>query len=269
MFVIGLLWVASFMGHIVCSASAGVNADSYLEEAGQIYSTIFHKYNEKVHPPDMFPNPLIVNVNATFMHIRDLDIMRQEMESIIDLQIKWRDKRLAWYPYQVSNISANISTVWSPNIAYTNIAVPAKPMFNPKVNIGSNGEITWRRRETIVTTCKTQLRNNTQVCMITLGFVGSDFPETFGNGTAFTVADRFGNHMWEILDYDVDRNDEDTNVAFILTVQKKYFENGGNMEGGNCSLALQYNPNSAYVINSSVFSVFLLFLGYYCLTSFL
>ena len=141
-------------------------------------------------------------------------------------------------------------------------------MFNPKVNIGSNGEITWRRRETIVTTCKTQLKNNTQVCAITLGFVGSDFPETFGNETAFTIADRFGSHIWEITDYDVDRNDEDTSVAFILTLQRKYFENG-NPEGGNCSLSLQYNANSAYVINSSAVSVFVLFLGYYCLVSLL
>lgn len=61
--------------------------DAFQEEAAQIYSTIFHKYNERVRPPDNFPNPVLVTVEATLYHIRDLDLNRREMESLLDLKI--------------------------------------------------------------------------------------------------------------------------------------------------------------------------------------
>ena len=62
-------------------------AEKFQEEAGQIYTTVFHKYNPRVRPPDFYPNPVPVQVHATLFHIRHLDILKQELECIMDLEI--------------------------------------------------------------------------------------------------------------------------------------------------------------------------------------
>ena len=62
-------------------------AEKFQEEAGQIYTTVFHKYNPRVRPPDFYPKPVPVQVHATLFHIRHLDILKQELECIMDLEI--------------------------------------------------------------------------------------------------------------------------------------------------------------------------------------
>lgn len=70
-----------------CQARGTHDPEKFLEEAGQIYTTIFHKYNKRVRPPDDYPSKVKVNVQAVLIHIRQLDLLKQELESVLALNI--------------------------------------------------------------------------------------------------------------------------------------------------------------------------------------
>ncbi|KAK6187046.1 hypothetical protein SNE40_006295 [Patella caerulea] len=206
----------------ICVSSQNNDPDAYLEEASQIYSTILHKYNSKVRPPEKWPNQVSVTLTGTLWHIRDIDLMKQEMESLIDLKITWTDKRLAWYPNNVRQISTNVSTVWSPELIYSNAVLPPKAMFPATVTIRSEGYILWHRREIITTLCPTDPYSRTQTCTITLQLVSPGSQEYFRNNTKFTMADTFSNHMWNVDDAELNFSDENqTEVNFSLNMKQK------------------------------------------------
>ena len=62
-------------------------AEKFQEEAGQIYTTIFHKYNIRVRPTDTYPNPVVVDVRVILWHIRNFDRLKQEIETLLELDI--------------------------------------------------------------------------------------------------------------------------------------------------------------------------------------
>ncbi|XP_067665943.1 neuronal acetylcholine receptor subunit alpha-6-like [Haliotis asinina] len=255
-FTIGIFLGNSIYGTVAQERDKN-DPDAFQEEAAQIYSTIFHKYNERVRPPDNFPNPVLVTVEATLYHIRDLDLQRREMESLLDLKIMWKDKRLAWYPYQVQEITANVSAVWSPDIVYTNGAVPPRAMFAPKVSIKHDGEMTWNRREAVVTMCRTQPGNVNQTCEISLGFVSASDTEMFGNDTTIDLTDDFENHIWDISGLLLDRY-SNTEISFVLYLSSKSANSGSVVNGSNCSHTLKYKTSGSSVVNAWTSSVLLI-----------
>lgn len=59
----------------------------YINEAAQIFNTIFHKYKADVPPVKNYPKPLVLGVNVEMSHVLDLDIPGQYMESTIELLV--------------------------------------------------------------------------------------------------------------------------------------------------------------------------------------
>ncbi|XP_076456761.1 neuronal acetylcholine receptor subunit alpha-6-like [Babylonia areolata] len=217
-------------------------AEKYQEEAGQIYTTVFHKYKKNVRPPDSYPAPVPVTVHVTLIHIRGLDVLKQEMESIIDLQIEWQDKRLAWYANKVEMITDQLSQVWHPSVVYLNGAVPPSPLFSSKVSISKDGLITWKRREVVTTVCPTLPRNASQLCDVSLGFTSPETVEVFDNLTTFTIVPDFSNHHWDIVGAHVDA--EDTQVLRFLLELEQLNPEVGSPGMKNCSGDLAYLMSS-------------------------
>lgn len=211
--------VSLFLFHGSCQARGTHDPEKFLEEAGQIYTTIFHKYNKRVRPPDDYPSKVKVNVQAVLIHIRQLDLLKQELESVLALNITWDDKRLAWYAYQVYNITEGVDQVWSPSIIYLNSAVPPNPLFFSKVTISSEGLITWYRQEVVTTVCRTNPKEATQTCAISLGFTSPHADEEFGNVTTFELSEEFSNHAWEVQPGETEV-DNSRKINFVLFLEQ-------------------------------------------------
>lgn len=63
------------------------SAEFYVE-AAQIFTTIFHKYNERISPvKDEYPKAVPVNLEVSLVHVLDMDERRNVLDSIIDLRI--------------------------------------------------------------------------------------------------------------------------------------------------------------------------------------
>ncbi|KAK7480110.1 hypothetical protein BaRGS_00028670 [Batillaria attramentaria] len=192
--------------------------EKFQEEAGQIYTTVFHKYNSRVRPPDSYPKPVKVNVKVDLIHIRGFDLLKQELETVLDLEIDWQDKRLAWYANQVHTITVDVTEIWSPSIVYLNGVVPLSSLFVSKVIISSEGLIKWYRREVVTTMCPTTPQNATQQCPISLGFTSKDSAEEFDNTTELMVGLDFANHYWDVQVAGID--DYSSEVHFVLDLVK-------------------------------------------------
>ncbi|KAL8610650.1 hypothetical protein ACOMHN_047219 [Nucella lapillus] len=221
------------------------DAEKYQEEAGQIYTTVFHKYKKNVRPPDYYPEPVPIKVHVTLIHIRGLDVFKQELQSIIDLQIQWQDKRLAWYANKVVMITEELTQVWHPSVVYLNGAVPPSPLFSSKVSISKDGMITWKRREIVTSVCPTVPHNSTQFCDVALGFTSPQTMEVFDNQTTFTIVPDFTNHHWDIVRVHVDA--EDSQVLRFLLDLESLDPDGSWLGSRNCSgeVNLEQRSNGA------------------------
>ncbi|XP_052762590.1 acetylcholine receptor subunit beta-like isoform X1 [Mya arenaria] len=145
------------------------NPNTYVEEAIQIFNTIFHKYDLNVPPRKNFPDPLWLGVNVHVSHVTSLNLIEQSLESTIDLELTWDDNRLGWYPQNVYEIAVNKDTIWVPDISIDNaIDVPAL-IDDPRVVIKHEGRMYWHRRFKIKTSCVTNATALTDDCEIVIG----------------------------------------------------------------------------------------------------
>lgn len=256
-----LLMAAVLLGQGCAAQKLG---EKYQEEAGQIYTTVFHKYNSRVRPPDFYPDPVPITVKANLIHIRGFDLLSQELETVLELQIDWQDKRLAWYANLVDTIAVNVKDIWSPSIFYINGVKPPSPLFDSKVVISADGNIEWYRREIVSTLCPTEPQNTTQTCTIILGFTSKDNAEEFDNATCLEVDDDFSNHHWDVeVEFTVYYVKE---VHFVLDLVK--LDPPTPITGRNASFELEYDARgsaSCHVVGMR--GVGLLLLAFWALRS--
>ncbi|XP_052251600.1 neuronal acetylcholine receptor subunit alpha-3-like isoform X2 [Dreissena polymorpha] len=144
-------------------------SQGYMEEAIQIFNTIFHKYEANVPPRRNLTLPLLLNVNMHVMHVSSLNLLEQYLETTIDLELTWDDMRLSWFPLNVREITANRSKVWSPDISIDNAIDEPKHVDDPRIVIKSTGTIYWYKRLKIKTSCSTNATQVSAVCDVVIG----------------------------------------------------------------------------------------------------
>lgn len=60
---------------------------NYPEEVGHVFTTIFHKYSERVRPYNNDRDPLDMTIILDVIHINNLDLLKQELDVTMDLSI--------------------------------------------------------------------------------------------------------------------------------------------------------------------------------------
>lgn len=141
----------------------------YIDEAGQIVTTIFHKYKEGVPPRRDYPKPVLLGVNLRVEHVRRLDAVAKVLESTVLLEVTWKDSRLSWYPLAVKEITITQDKIWSPTISIDNAVEPPGVIDNPKFVIKSNGDIYSYKRLYLKTSCETNLTSSNDNCTYVIG----------------------------------------------------------------------------------------------------
>ncbi|GFO01748.1 acetylcholine receptor protein [Plakobranchus ocellatus] len=128
------------------ATSAPWARDVFEEEVGQTYNLVFYKYNPRARPPQKYVN---VTLELTLLHIRYLDMLRRELQTVVGMEMTWHDSRLAWIPGLVYQIMANSSSVWTPDLVVLNSALPTKSLLPNRLRIKQDGTVAWTRRESI------------------------------------------------------------------------------------------------------------------------
>ncbi|BFZ21264.1 hypothetical protein BsWGS_24303 [Bradybaena similaris] len=208
------------------------NSEKFKEEAAQTFNLIFHKYNNRMRPPQAY---IEIVITVTLQHIRYLDVQKQELQTVLDVEMTWTDTRLHWYPVKVFQISANTSTVWTPDIVYTNSVAETKVLYPTSVRITNRGFVTWTKKEVVTTQCDTHLNPLTQTCTIDVGFMSNtrnvQTDRFISDWSSFNLADDFKNHEWSVenatMEYINDITTNKTNsVVFILVLEPLKKETG-------------------------------------------
>uniref|UniRef100_A0A0B6ZDA8 Neurotransmitter-gated ion-channel ligand-binding domain-containing protein n=1 Tax=Arion vulgaris TaxID=1028688 RepID=A0A0B6ZDA8_9EUPU len=177
----------------------GWNGDKFKEEAAQTFNLVFHKYNHRVRPPQPY---IEIVANISLRHIRLLDQHKQELQTVLDIELTWNDTRLQWYPVKLLQISANTSNVWTPDIVYTNSVAESKMLYPSSVRISHKGFVVWTKKEVVTTLCPTKADAVSQNCPIILGFMSNSRNDQtdrfFSSLSSFTLSDNFINHEWDV-----------------------------------------------------------------------
>ncbi|KAL5013627.1 hypothetical protein ScPMuIL_007897 [Solemya velum] len=171
----------------------------YYDEAGQIFTTIFHKYNERINPvKDVYPKAVPVNLELTLVHVLDMDDQKNVLDSIIDLRISWLDPRLFWYAYIIKHITVNISTVWAPDVPILNIVAAPQVLINPRtLVVNATGDIFWYQRLRTQTLCEP---SDSMVKLCSFKFGSRQLTtnqQDFGENVTFDVADEMKDSPWK------------------------------------------------------------------------
>lgn len=142
---------------------------NYIEEAGQILNTVFHKYNVRVPPRKHFPKAVMLSVDMQVRHIAMFDLISQSVDSLIDLQVSWSDSRLGWYSSNVKDISIPSNQIWLPDLTIDSAISKVEEIANPNIIIKSTGQVHWYRRLAFNTLCKTNSTATSHPCEIAIG----------------------------------------------------------------------------------------------------
>lgn len=138
----------------------------YKEETKHVFTTAFHKYNERVRPYNKGLHPVEIKANLEFIDIVSIDTKHGQLESIVDLRVTWHDRRLQWSTDKIPYITVNDSSIWTPDIAFLNALDSPKVIIRPRfVVIERTGNVFQYHRLRITTACKN--KNNT--CAVQMG----------------------------------------------------------------------------------------------------
>ncbi|KAK3088901.1 hypothetical protein FSP39_025232 [Pinctada imbricata] len=159
--------------HPMFNITVTVGEDFY-GETGNVFSTVFHKYNSNFRPYDSSLSEAIavpITVNMTVVRLGEYDMQKMEMQSIIDLRIRWRDGRLYWYSDIINYITVNNSDVWTPDVEFLNADSPPVLVINPRyLIVQKTGEVFWYRRFKVTTSCHREKDNDDKIiCPIRIG----------------------------------------------------------------------------------------------------
>ncbi|KAK3767282.1 hypothetical protein RRG08_065666, partial [Elysia crispata] len=208
--------------------------DKYEEETEQTFELKFHKYNRWVRPPQRYVN---VTVEMEVQRIKFLDVLRQELQTVIGMEMTWFDSRLSWTPIRVHQIMTNTSSVWTPDLLFLNSVSPTQSLLPGIVRIKKDGIIAWTRKEVVTTSCETSLNAETQTCPLKLGFM-SNIKEKqndrfIDQDKSFVLtSDDLRSHEWDLhsisLDFDTEN---DTSLPLEMDIDMTV--NRLNVEGGN------------------------------------
>lgn len=151
----------SFLSSVVLSSTV-----DYKEETKHVFITVFHSYNERVRPYNYGKKPIRIWANLDFVDVIKVDTKQHVMDSIVDLRLKWEDKRLLWTSQTVFYITVNETTIWTPDIEFLNVVEPIQVLVKPRyVVIEKTGHAYINHRYRIKTACKGH--NNT--CSVKIG----------------------------------------------------------------------------------------------------
>ncbi|KAI8776472.1 5-hydroxytryptamine receptor 3B [Biomphalaria glabrata] len=196
--------------------------DKFKEEASQTFNLVLHKYNPRIRPPRAYIDILM---QITLSHIRHFDIHKQELQTVLDINIFWKDGRLEWSAAKVQQIIVNESIIWTPDIVITNAVAPSRSLFPSALKINSSGNVQWTRKEEVTTFCKTYPEETSQNCTISFGFLSNSRHDQsdrfFNESSSFTVPDYFSNHQWDIDNHTLAKLDREDTKGYYSIVDIK------------------------------------------------
>ncbi|XP_060068182.1 acetylcholine receptor subunit alpha-like [Ylistrum balloti] len=208
---------------------------NYQEETGHVFTTIFHKYSERVRPYNHNKDPLDISVILSIVRVNDLDPATQQLDVTVDLSITWTDTRLTWFFDTVDYIEVNQSSVWTPDVTFLDTMAGSEALINPRyLVVLRNGRIVWYRRLRSRILCEVNETASVQECNIRMG--SKQFPDTelqFKEGTCNTES-KLENMKWEITSVnntmEISTIPLPTNLAFRT----------GEMSMAQCGLSIEW-----------------------------
>lgn len=83
-----LYLIDTFKVYFLCRSLVHCYGDiDYKEETKHVFTTAFHKYNERVRPYNNGLNPVEIKANLEFIDIVSIDTKHGQLESIVDLRV--------------------------------------------------------------------------------------------------------------------------------------------------------------------------------------
>ncbi|KAH9513735.1 hypothetical protein Btru_041966 [Bulinus truncatus] len=230
--------------------------DKFKEEAAQTFDLVLHKYNPMIRPPRAY---IDIKVDISLNHIRHLDLLKQELQTVLDINLSWNDSRLQWTGSKVKQIIVNASIIWTPDIVIMNAVVPSRSLFPSTLKINQLGNVQWARKEEVSTFCMTEEKEVTQTCSISLGFLSNikldQYDRFFNESSTLSLWSNFTNHEWVVSDFNLEKRglsveskEYYTNLYINLWLDKKtrvgYKEEDTGAEHLNVSIASSTHGNS-------------------------
>lgn len=156
--------IVGFISRLLVQCNPTIN---YEDETSHVFTTVFHKYSERVRPYNKQLGPVEVKAYLDIVDILSLDTKRNQLESIVDLRLTWNDARLQWNTNKIPYITVNDSTVWTPDVAILNALEPPQDILRPRfVVIERPGDVYQYARLRIKTACR---RHDAKSCEIRFG----------------------------------------------------------------------------------------------------
>ncbi|XP_018599910.1 acetylcholine receptor subunit beta isoform X1 [Scleropages formosus] len=118
-----------------------------LEEEDKLMKTLFSNYNLKVRPAKTPGAKVVVRVGMTLASFVSLNMRKEEMSTVVVMNLEWTDHRLSWNPAEYGGIDVlRISSgkVWLPEIVLINNNDGVFDVaLHVHVQAYSNGKVTW------------------------------------------------------------------------------------------------------------------------------
>lgn len=156
---------------ILFKTCLGVNYD--VEKT--LRSLVFHNYSKINRPILNFSEAIKLKYGIEIKSLEYLDQKAENIEFNIWIIQTWKDEYLNWNKsiYNLSKITSNAETIWTPDLELYNSA--SKPKVYDKyggIKIFSDGSVLWIRPTTFSFSCHLNFKNfpfDTQSCTMTFG----------------------------------------------------------------------------------------------------
>ncbi|XP_030636403.1 acetylcholine receptor subunit beta [Chanos chanos] len=117
------------------------------EVENTLMKKLFSSYNLKVRPAETATGKVVVRVGMTLASFVGLNMKDEEMNTIVIMNMEWKDHRLSWNPRDYSNVDVlriPAGKVWLPDIVLINNNDGVFDVaLRVHVQVYSNGTVTW------------------------------------------------------------------------------------------------------------------------------
>ncbi|XP_072543532.1 acetylcholine receptor subunit beta [Salminus brasiliensis] len=132
---------------LTCCVFALGGSGGASEAESQLMKNLFSSYNVKVRPAETPQSKVVVRVGMTLASFVSLNMKDEEMNTVVIMNLEWKDHRLSWDPKQHEGIDVMripSGKVWLPDIVLIN---NNDGVFHVALHVHvqaySTGRITW------------------------------------------------------------------------------------------------------------------------------
>ncbi|KAH3882734.1 hypothetical protein DPMN_006679 [Dreissena polymorpha] len=155
------LFVYFFILWVVWSLQCiGVRSDNDTHTEYDLHERLFALYNSNIMPRNVkSSDPFQVGIELYMMSIEDINELKQTISIMAFLEITWKDRFLAWTPFEYSNITSinvKVKDIWTPDIVLESTLDKQTDLIDEDGNaiISSDGSVIIWPYDRFTVSCK-------------------------------------------------------------------------------------------------------------------